>query len=111
MLGKSCRDGFKDCQGIGGAVGFSLLKVLLRLAHAIGDVGKAKNVFILGARERVKRGGFHFDGQHAFRASRFYRLRGFPEQTIEAVQAGGLKLAQLVEVPPYHYGAVFERAR
>jgi SAM-dependent methyltransferase len=38
-------------------------------------------------------------------------LRMSPEQTIEAVQAGGLKLAQLVEVPPYHYGAVFERAR
>ena len=38
-------------------------------------------------------------------------LRMSPQQTIEAVQAGGLKLAQLVEVPPYHYGAVFERAR
>ena len=38
-------------------------------------------------------------------------LRMSPEQTIEAAQAGGLKLAQLVEVPPYHYGAVFERAR
>jgi hypothetical protein len=32
-----------------------------------------------------------------------------PDQTIEAVEAGGLKLARLVEVPPYHYGAVFER--
>jgi len=38
-------------------------------------------------------------------------LRMSPQQTIEAVQAGGLKLAQLVEVPPYHYGAVFECAR
>ena len=38
-------------------------------------------------------------------------LRMSPEQTIEAVEAGGLKLAQLVEVPPYHYGAVFERSR
>jgi protein-L-isoaspartate O-methyltransferase len=36
-------------------------------------------------------------------------LRLSPEQTTEAVEAGGLKLAQLVEVPPYHYGAVFVR--
>jgi SAM-dependent methyltransferase len=36
-------------------------------------------------------------------------LRLSPEQTIEAVELGGLKLAQLVEVPPYHYGAVFQR--
>ena len=32
-----------------------------------------------------------------------------PDQTIEDVEAGGLKLARLVEVPPYHYGAVFDR--
>ena len=37
-------------------------------------------------------------------------LRLSPEQTIEAVKAGGLKLTQLVELPPYHYGAVFERS-
>ena len=30
--------------------------------------------------------------------------------TIEAVEAGGLKLAQLVELPSYHYGAVFRRS-
>lgn len=35
-------------------------------------------------------------------------LRLSPKQTITAVEAGGLKLAQLVEVPPYHYAAVFE---
>jgi SAM-dependent methyltransferase len=37
-------------------------------------------------------------------------LRMSPQQTIEAVEAGGLKFAQLVEVPPFHYGAVFERS-
>ena len=36
-------------------------------------------------------------------------LRLSPEQTIEAVEAGGLTFDQLVEVPPYHYGAVFKR--
>jgi SAM-dependent methyltransferase len=37
-------------------------------------------------------------------------LRLSPKQTIEAVESSGLKLAHLIEVPPYHYGAVFERA-
>jgi ubiquinone/menaquinone biosynthesis C-methylase UbiE len=36
-------------------------------------------------------------------------LRLSPEQTIKSVEAGGLKFADLVEIPPYHYGAVFER--
>lgn len=34
-------------------------------------------------------------------------LRVSPEQTIEAVESSGLKLARLIEIPPYHYGAVF----
>ncbi len=38
-------------------------------------------------------------------------LRVSPEQTIAAVEAAGMKLARLVEVPPYHYGAVFEGSR
>ncbi len=37
-------------------------------------------------------------------------LRLSPEQTIKSVELGGLTLAQLVEVPPYHYGAVFQRS-
>ncbi|MCA0012609.1 class I SAM-dependent methyltransferase [Mesorhizobium sp. B292B1B] len=36
-------------------------------------------------------------------------LRMSPEQTITAVEAAGLKFIELVEVPPYHYGAVFEK--
>jgi len=36
-------------------------------------------------------------------------LRLSPDQTIAAVEVGGLKLAELVEVPPYHYAAVFVR--
>jgi protein-L-isoaspartate O-methyltransferase len=34
-------------------------------------------------------------------------LRLSPEQTIQAVVAGGLTHVQLVEIPPYHYGALF----
>jgi len=36
-------------------------------------------------------------------------LRLSPQQTIAAVEAGGLKFAELVDVPPYHYSAVFEK--
>jgi protein-L-isoaspartate O-methyltransferase len=34
-------------------------------------------------------------------------LRMSPEETIKSVELGGLKFVKLVEVPPYHYGAVF----
>src|SRR5262245_55970134 len=36
-------------------------------------------------------------------------LRMPPDQTIKAVEAGGLAFKRLVDVPPYHYGAVFGR--
>jgi SAM-dependent methyltransferase len=36
-------------------------------------------------------------------------LRLSPQQTIATVESSGLKLAELIEVPPYHYGAVFEQ--
>ena len=36
-------------------------------------------------------------------------LRLTPEKTIAAVEAGGLRFSKLVEIPPYHYGAIFER--
>ena len=34
-------------------------------------------------------------------------LRLSPETTIQAVEPSGLKLARVIEIPPYHYGAVF----
>lgn len=37
-------------------------------------------------------------------------LRLSPDQTIKAVEASGLKLSDLVEIPPYHYIAIFENA-
>jgi hypothetical protein len=33
-----------------------------------------------------------------------------PEKTIEAVKMDGLRFLTLVEIPPYHYGAIFERS-
>jgi hypothetical protein len=35
-------------------------------------------------------------------------LRMSPQTTINAVEISGLKLVQLVDIPPYHYGAVFK---
>lgn len=35
-------------------------------------------------------------------------LRMSPQTTISLVEISGLKLVQLVEIPPYHYGAVFK---
>ena len=37
-------------------------------------------------------------------------LRLTPEKTIELVKRDGLKFLTLVEIPPYHYGAIFERS-
>jgi len=36
-------------------------------------------------------------------------LRLSPQQTILAVESSGLKLIHVIELRPYHYGAVFER--
>jgi len=36
-------------------------------------------------------------------------LRLSPKQTVSDVESGNLKLLQLVEIPPYHYGAIFQR--
>jgi SAM-dependent methyltransferase len=35
-------------------------------------------------------------------------LRMSPQTTISAVEISGLKLVQLVEIPPFHYGVVFK---
>ena len=37
-------------------------------------------------------------------------LRLTPEKTIGAVKMDGLQCLTLVEIPPYHYGAIFERS-
>jgi predicted methyltransferase len=36
-------------------------------------------------------------------------LRMTPEVTRAAVEQAGFELRQIVELPPYHYGAVFEK--
>ena len=36
-------------------------------------------------------------------------LRMTPEATIAAVEPGGFKFDRIVELPPYHYGAIFNK--
>jgi ubiquinone/menaquinone biosynthesis C-methylase UbiE len=36
-------------------------------------------------------------------------LRITPETTVAAVEPAGFKLVRIVELPPYHYGTIFER--
>jgi len=36
------------------------------------------------------------------------QLRVSPEQTIKSIQPAGMTLVQIIDVPPYHYGAVFK---
>lgn len=38
-------------------------------------------------------------------------LRLSPEETVEAVTSSGLTLVDIVDIPPYHYGAVFKRRK
>jgi len=37
-------------------------------------------------------------------------LRMSPEETIKSVEGRGLKFTKIVEIPPYHYGVVFQRS-
>jgi hypothetical protein len=37
-------------------------------------------------------------------------LRMTPEATQAAVESAGFRLSQIVGLPPYHYGAIFEKA-
>jgi hypothetical protein len=33
-----------------------------------------------------------------------------PEETIKSFKGSGLKCSKVLEVPPYHYGVVFQRS-
>lgn len=37
-------------------------------------------------------------------------LRMSPEETIKSLKGSGLKCSKVLEVPPYHYGVVFQRS-
>jgi SAM-dependent methyltransferase len=78
-----------------------------RLSRAVGDTLKAGGLFAIvnwhpRPREETKVLGEPRGPRTELRMS--------PERTIAAAQAGGLTFRRLIELPPYHYGAVFERA-
>lgn len=77
----------------------------LRLARAVREVLKPSGRFAIVNWHQLPREQTAILGEP--RGPRT-ELRMSPDQTVDAVTPAGLRLAQLVDVPPYHYGAVFE---
>ena len=77
-----------------------------RLARAVHDVLKPGGLFAIVSWYARPREQTTVLGEPRGPAT---ELRMTPEQTIAAVEPGGLKVRNRVEVSPYHYGAVFER--
>ena len=80
----------------------------LRLARAVHEVLKPGGYFAVVNWHQRPREETTILGQPRGPKT---ELRMSPQQTIQAIEPSGLKYAQVVEVPPYHYGAVFERRR
>ena len=78
----------------------------LRLARAVYHVLKPGGLFAVVSWYANRREETPVLGEPRGPAT---ELRMTPEQTIAAVEPGGLKFRTRVEVSPYHYGAVFER--
>ena len=77
-----------------------------RLARAVGLALRPGGLFAVVSWHRRPREETTVLGQP--RGPRT-ELRMSPEQTAADATAGGLGLIQVVEIPPYHYGAVFAR--
>ena len=78
----------------------------LRLARAVHEVLKPSGRFaIVNWHQRPREETIILGEPRGPRTE----LRMSPDQTIGAVEPAGLKLVQVVELPPYHYGVVFER--
>jgi SAM-dependent methyltransferase len=78
-----------------------------RLARAVREVLKTDGHFaIVNWHQRPREDTVVFGEPRGPK----FQLRLSPKQTVEAVEAGGLMLDRIVELPPYHYGAVFNRS-
>jgi ubiquinone/menaquinone biosynthesis C-methylase UbiE len=77
-----------------------------RLARAVHDVLKPGGLFAIVSWYARPREATTVLGEPRGPAT---ELRMTPEQTIDAVEPGGLQFRNRVEVSPYHYGAIFER--
>ncbi len=78
-----------------------------RLARAVHDVLKPGGLFAVVSWHARRREETTILGEPRGPAT---EQRMTPEQTIAGVEPAGLKLRHQVEVSPYHYGIVFERA-
>jgi protein-L-isoaspartate O-methyltransferase len=79
----------------------------LRLAQAVRETLKSTGYFAVVNWHRRPREETTILGEPRGPKT---EMRISPEETIKPVEAGGLKLTQLVELPPYHYGVVFKRS-
>src|SRR5258705_4413446 len=77
-----------------------------RVADAVHDVLKPGGLFAIVSWYARPREATTVLGEPRGPAT---ELRMTPEQTIDAVEPGGLRHVRTVEVSPHHYGAVFEK--
>ena len=76
-----------------------------RLAKAVGAALKSNGRFAIVNWHKLPRDETPILGEPRGPKT---ELRMSPEETIKSVEAGGLKFSKMVEIPPYHYGAVFK---
>ena len=79
-----------------------------RLAHIVGEALKSGGRFAIVNWHQLPREKTTVLGEPRGPSS---ELRLSPEQTVKAVETGGLKSTAVVDIPPYHYGAIFAKAR
>jgi SAM-dependent methyltransferase len=75
-----------------------------RLAKAVGGALKANGLFAIVNWHKRPRDETPILGEPRGPKT---ELRMSPEETIESVEAGGLKFRKKIDIPPYHYGVVF----
>ena len=78
-----------------------------RLAKAVGDALKSNGRFAIVNWHKRPRDETPVLGEPRGPKT---ELRISPEETIKSVETGGLKFIKMVEIPPYHYGVVFEHS-
>jgi protein-L-isoaspartate O-methyltransferase len=78
-----------------------------RLAKAVGPALKSNGRFVIVNWHKRPRDETPILGEPRGPKT---ELRMSPEETIKSVEAGGLKFTKVVEIPPYHYGVVFEHS-
>ena len=66
LIQPTSRSQFNNLQRVETALRHTLLKVVLDIAHLIGDVRETDNVLRPGLREGIQRCRFHLHGEYSF---------------------------------------------